>query len=101
LTGDCGAHELGAAREHFKAGDASAALGKAAGGSSQWSGMCEKARQSRILLTSGTALDDIPRGSHPGSSELPASKTARNIMQRGLPCGQDPALPVLFALISH
>jgi len=62
--------------------------------------MCEKARQSRILLTSGTALHDIPRGSRPaGSSELPASKTARNIMQRSLSCGQDPASPVLFALI--
>lgn len=62
--------------------------------------MCEKARRSRILLTRGTALHVIPRGSRPaGSSELPASKTARNNMQRSLPCGQDPASPGLFALI--
>jgi hypothetical protein len=62
--------------------------------------MSEKDRQSRFLLTRGIALHVIPRDPRPaGSSELPASKAARNSMQRSLTCGQDPALPVLFTLI--
>jgi hypothetical protein len=37
-------------------------------------------------------------GSHP---ERARSRTARNIMQRGPPCEEDPALPVLFTLINN
>jgi hypothetical protein len=31
----------------------------------------------------------------------PASRTGRSIAQPGSPCEEDPALPGLFALISH
>src|SRR5690606_1338630 len=61
---------------------------------------CEEDRQSRIPFTRGTALHVIPHGSRPaGGLELPAAKTARNSMQGGLSCGQDPALPGLAALM--
>jgi hypothetical protein len=67
---------------------------------SKLSGQCGKHRQSRMLSTWGTALRDAPRDPEGGSTDpRSGTSTARNNMQRSRSRDEDPAWPVILALI--
>jgi hypothetical protein len=58
---------------------------------------CEDARRSRIVFTRASALHSIPRARLAAQPWL-GNRTVRNIMQHGLTCGEDQALPGLVTL---
>jgi len=58
-------------------------------------------RRQRATVRWSTWPGNQPRPAPSPSAGEPLRRTGRSIAQPGSPCDEDPALPVLFALISH